>query len=176
MRHLSKILTSCALAGLTACATPEHLQNAGAPAPGGATPAGNTTAGVVPGSASDPASPLYFQQTVGDRVLFPVDQSSLTEQAVLTLQGQARWLLEHPEYDVIIEGHADEQGTREYNLALGARRATSVHTYLLSQGVPAGRMRTVSYGKEKPIEVCSTEACYNKNRRAVTVISGGSMS
>jgi peptidoglycan-associated lipoprotein len=74
---------------------------------------------------------------------------------------------------VIIEGHADEQGTREYNLALGAKRANAVQNYLISQGVAAGRMRTVSYGKERPIEVCSEEACYAKNRRAVTVLSMG---
>jgi peptidoglycan-associated lipoprotein len=76
-------------------------------------------------------------------------------------------------YAAIIEGHADEQGTREYNLALGARRAAAVQNFLISQGVPAGRLRTISYGKERPIEVCSTEACYSQNRRAVTVLSAG---
>ena len=91
----------------------------------------------------------------------------------MVLQGQAQWLNSNPDYAIIIEGHADEQGTREYNLALGARRASAVQDFLISQGVSATRMRTVSYGKERPIEVCSTEACYMKNRRAVTVLSTG---
>ena len=79
-------------------------------------------------------------------------------------------------YLAIIEGHADEQGTREYNLALGARRANAAREYLISQGVPESRLRTISYGKERPIEICSEEACYAKNRRAVTIISAGALS
>jgi len=129
--------------------------------------------GVVPGSASDPASTAYFNQTVGDRVLFEVDQSSLTATGRATLDGQAGWLLTNNDYQAVIEGHADEQGTREYNLALGARRANAAREYLLSKGVPASRLRVVSYGKERPIEICSNEACYAKNRRAVTVLAGG---
>jgi len=77
------------------------------------------------------------------------------------------------DYQAIIEGHADEQGTREYNLALGARRSNAAKEYLVSKGVPEARLRVVSYGKERPIEVCSDEACYSKNRRAVTVLAGG---
>ena len=129
--------------------------------------------GIIPGSANDPASPAYFQQTVGDRVLFAVDQSTLTDAGRTTLQGQAQWLMTNSDYTAVIEGHADEQGTREYNLALGARRANAVQEYLISQGVAASRLRVVSYGKERPIEVCSTEACYAKNRRAVTVLAAG---
>lgn len=125
------------------------------------------------GSADDPASPLYFQQTVGDRVLFAVDQSTLSGEAQLTLDGQAEWLLSNADYTAIIEGHADEQGTREYNLALGARRANAVQEYLVSRGVPSNRLKVVSYGKERPIEICSEEVCYAKNRRAVTIISAG---
>jgi peptidoglycan-associated lipoprotein len=87
--------------------------------------------------------------------------------------GQAQWLNTNPGYAAIIEGHADEQGTREYNLALGAKRASAVQEFLISQGVAANRMRTISYGKERPLEVCSDEACYAKNRRAVTVLSVG---
>ena len=127
---------------------------------------------VVPGSAADPTSLAYFQQTVGDRVLFEVDQATLTAAGRATLNAQAAWLQQNAGYSVIIEGHADEQGTREYNLALGARRANSAREYLMSQGVPAGRLKTVSYGKERPIEVCSEENCYSKNRRAVTVLAG----
>jgi peptidoglycan-associated lipoprotein len=81
--------------------------------------------------------------------------------------------MSNPEYTALIEGHADEQGTREYNLALGARRASSVRDYLVAAGVPDGRLRTISYGKERPLEICSEESCYMQNRRAVTVISAG---
>ena len=115
----------------------------------------------------------YFNQTIGDRVLFPVDQSSLTPEARQILTQQAQWLNRQRDRSFTIEGHADEQGTREYNLALGARRANAVEEFLISQGVSANRMRTVSYGKERPIAVCSSEDCYAQNRRAVTVISGG---
>ncbi|MBR9765490.1 MAG: peptidoglycan-associated lipoprotein Pal [Rhodobacteraceae bacterium] len=133
----------------------------------------NGAAGAGSGTASDPASPAYFQQSVGDRVLFAVDQSTLSPEARLTLDQQARWLLANGDYQARIEGHADEQGTREYNLALGARRANSVKEYLLTQGVPDYRLSTISYGKERPIEICSEEACYAKNRRAVTVLQAG---
>jgi peptidoglycan-associated lipoprotein len=111
---------------------------------------------------------------VGDRVFFVVDQYNLSDQARATLAGQAQWLLQHPGYAIIVEGHADEQGTREYNLALGARRASAAQNFLISQGVPAGQIRTISYGKERPVAVCSTEDCFSKNRRAVTVLSAGS--
>lgn len=125
------------------------------------------------GGVNDPSSPAYFNQVIGDRVLFAVDQSTLSSEAQAVLAGQAQWLLSNPEFTALIEGHADEQGTREYNLALGARRASAVREYLVSQGVPDSRLRTISYGKERPIQICSTEACYSQNRRAVTVISAG---
>lgn len=126
-----------------------------------------------PGAAGNPDSPEYFNQTIGDRVLFAVDQSTLSPQAQSVLAGQAQWLMTNSDYLAVIEGHADEQGTREYNLALGARRANAVRDYLVSQGVAANRIRTVSYGKERPLAVCSDESCYSQNRRAVTVISIG---
>lgn len=135
--------------------------------------AGAGTGGVIEGSANDPKSPAYFQQTIGDRVLFEVDQAVLNEAAKQVLNGQASWLTTNADYAVVIEGHADEQGTRGYNLALGARRANAVREYLLSRGIAAARLKTVSYGKERPIEVCSEEGCYSKNRRAVTVLSLG---
>ncbi|WP_224813852.1 peptidoglycan-associated lipoprotein Pal [Hasllibacter sp. MH4015] len=134
--------------------------------------AGGATAGGA-GGVGDPSSPVYFNEVVGDRVLFAVDQSTLSPEAQRILAGQAQWLLSNPEFTALIEGHADEQGTREYNLALGARRAASVREYLVSQGVPDARLRTISYGKERPIQICSDEACYSQNRRAVTVISAG---
>jgi len=129
--------------------------------------------GFVPGSANDPASVAYFQQNVGDRVLFAVDQSTLTAEGQQVLAGQAQWLNLNPGFTALVEGHADEQGTREYNLALGGRRANAARDYLISQGVSSNRLRTISYGKERPLQVCSTEACYSQNRRVVTVLAAG---
>ncbi len=143
------------------------------------TGSGGSTTPVAPApltGANDPTSPEYFAQTVGDRVLFSVDSSSLTDAGKATLDGQAAWLTSNSDYLAIIEGHADEQGTREYNLALGARRANAVREYLVSKGIASERMRTISYGKERPIELCADEACYSKNRRAVTIISAGGLS
>lgn len=125
--------------------------------------------------ANDPTTAEYFRQSVGDRVFFAVDQSTLSPEARATLDAQAGWLAANPDYLAVIEGHADEQGTREYNIALGARRSSAVMEYLVSKGVPSSRMRTVSYGKERPVEICSEEACYAKNRRAVTVIAAGGL-
>lgn len=147
-----------------ACTNPDRFG-------GGAGGAGGAGAGGVAGSASDPASPAYFNQTIGDRVLFAVDTSTITPEGKTILDGQAQWLLANTDYRSVIEGHADEQGTREYNLALGFRRANAVREYLVSRGVPANRLEVTSYGKERPIEVCSNESCYAQNRRAVTVLS-----
>ena len=124
------------------------------------------------GSVSDPTSIAFFQQKVGDRVLFAVDQSTLSIEAKSILDAQAAWLGQNGDYNVVIEGHADEQGTTDYNLALGARRANAAREYLVSRGVASDRVKVVSYGKERPIEVCSEETCYARNRRAVTVLSG----
>ncbi|RME16808.1 MAG: peptidoglycan-associated lipoprotein Pal [Alphaproteobacteria bacterium] len=127
----------------------------------------------VAGSPSDPTSPAYFSQTIGDRVLFAVDQSTLSPEAQAILIKQAAWLNENPEYNAIIEGHADEQGTREYNIALGARRASAVQGFLIDHGVAPNRLKTISYGKERPLAICSDESCYAQNRRAVTVLTAG---
>jgi peptidoglycan-associated lipoprotein len=169
-----KALLILATLTLAACQNPDRYGAGGAGGgAGGAGGAGGFVDTTGLGDPSDPRSIAYFNQTVGDRVLFAVDQSTLSPEARGVLQGQANWLAQNPGYAIIIEGHADEQGTREYNLALGARRAAAVQAFLVSQGVPADRMRTISYGKERPIEVCSDEACYSKNRRAVTVLSVG---
>jgi peptidoglycan-associated lipoprotein len=118
----------------------------------------------TPGSARD------FAVNVGDVVHFQVDSSSLTGEAQNTLRSQARWLNQYGQYGVTIEGHADERGTREYNLALGARRATAVKSFLAQQGVSASRIRTISYGKERPIATCDDISCWSQNRRAQTVL------
>ena len=173
---LPKVLLVVAALGLAACNNPNRYgAGSGADGAGGAGSGlngdGIGTSGL--GDPSNPASVAYFNQTVGDRVLFVVDQSTLSDEARNILTGQAGWLNANPDYAIIIEGHADEQGTREYNIALGARRADSVKNYLIAQGISGSRMQTVSYGKERPIATCSEEACYNQNRRAVTVLSLG---
>jgi len=152
-----------------ACTNPDRFGggNGGA----GANGAGAGVDGGLAGSASDPTSPAFFNQTIGDRVLFAVDTSTITPAGQSILDGQAQWLLTNNDYRAVIEGHADEQGTREYNLALGFRRANAVREYLVSRGVPTGRLEVTSFGKERPIEVCSNETCYTQNRRAVTVLS-----
>lgn len=173
MSIFPKALLIVAVLALAACNNPNRYGAGGAGGAGGTGGAGGISSGSL-GDPSNPKSPAYFQQTVGDRVFFLVDQSTLSDAARQTLTSQAQWLNANPEYAVIIEGHADEQGTREYNLALGARRASGVQDFLISQGVAPSRMRTVSYGKERPVEVCSAESCFAKNRRAVTVLSAGS--
>ena len=107
---------------------------------------------------------------VGDRVFFALDQSDLSPEAQQTLRRQAEWLRRYAAVTVTIEGHADERGTREYNLALGDRRAAAVKNFLVAAGIPAQRLQTITYGKERPAVVGSNEAAYSKNRRAVTTI------
>ena len=127
--------------------------------------ANNPNASAPPGSVQD------FVVNVGDRVFFESDQSDLTPQARATLDKQVQWLQQYAQYSFTVEGHADERGTREYNIALGARRAQTVRDYLASRGIPAARMRTISYGKERPVAVCNDISCWSQNRRAVTVLN-----
>ncbi|MEM9756773.1 MAG: peptidoglycan-associated lipoprotein Pal [Pseudomonadota bacterium] len=134
---------------------------------------GRGAVGAGAGGVADPTSVAFFNQTVGDRVLFDVDVFTLDAANRAALDAQAEWLLANPEYIAVIEGHADEQGTQEYNFRLGERRANSVFDYLVSRGVSPDRLRTVSFGKERPLEICSEEACYRQNRRAVTVLTLG---
>ncbi len=125
------------------------------------------SAGAVPGSAQD------FAQNVGDRVFFESDQTDLTPRAQEVLNRQASWLLRYDRGPFTVEGHADERGTREYNFALGARRAENTKEYLVARGVPASRIRTTSYGKERPVAVCNDISCWSQNRRAATVVGEG---
>ena len=110
---------------------------------------------------------------MGDRVFFESDQTDLTPTGQATLDKQARWLAQYPRYAFTVEGHADERGTREYNFALGARRAESVKEYLAARGVSASRIHTISYGKERPVATCNDISCWSQNRRAVTVLKSG---
>jgi peptidoglycan-associated lipoprotein len=122
--------------------------------------------------AAGPGSAQEFSQTVGDRVFFDTDQTDLSQTAQATLDKQAAWLNQYNRYSFTIEGHADERGTREYNFALGSRRAQAVHDYLAAKGVSPSRMKTISYGKERPVAVCDDISCWSQNRRAVTVLKG----
>jgi peptidoglycan-associated lipoprotein len=131
----------------------------------------NTTQAI--GTAT-PGSQQDFVVNVGDRVFFESDSSELTSQSVTTLERQAQWLQNYSQYAFIIEGHADERGTREYNIALSARRAQTVRDYLASRGVNPQRMRTIAYGKERPVAVCNDISCWSQNRRAVTVLNSSS--
>jgi peptidoglycan-associated lipoprotein len=156
-------LALTAVLAISACA--KNAADEAGPGGFGAPSYGRNGAG--PGSAQD------FAANVGDRVFFETDSTDLTSTAQATLDKQADWLNRYSRYAFTIEGHADERGTREYNFALGARRAEAAKNYLISRGVAASRMRTVSYGKERPVAVCDDISCWSQNRRAVTVLSGG---
>jgi peptidoglycan-associated lipoprotein len=169
MKTLIKLALLAAGMSLAACSNGNLFGTAGGNGAFGA----NGGVGV---SALDPASVGYFNESVGNIILFDVDQSTLNASGRSILDGQVAWLRANPEFIAVIEGHADEQGTREYNLALGARRSNAVREYLVSQGIAGTRLRTLTYGKERPIAVCSTESCYRQNRRAVTILSGSGKS
>ena len=127
------------------------------------------------GGMATPGSQQDFVVNVGDRVFFETDSTELTPQSRATLDKQAQWLTQYSQYgQFTVEGHADERGTREYNIALGARRAQTVRDYLASRGISPSRMRTISYGKERPVAVCNDISCWSQNRRAVTVLNASS--
>ena len=149
----------CCVLALAACSkksTPDLEANAGMGA-----------GQAMPGSEQD------FAVNAGDRIYFEEDQSTLTAEAQETLKRQAAWLQKYTNVQIQVEGHADERGTREYNIALSARRATASREFLLTQGVEAARVSSIAYGKERPAALCDAEQCWSQNRRAVTVITGG---
>jgi peptidoglycan-associated lipoprotein len=161
-RNAVRLATALTLAlALSACSANKEAADAfGA---GGAGGGGRA----APGSAQD------FALNVGDRVFFESDSSDLTPTAVSTLDKQAQWLGRYPRHTFLIEGHADERGTRDYNYSLSGRRAQTVREYLGSRGIGADRLRTVPYGKERPVAVCDDISCWSQNRRAVTVLDAG---
>jgi peptidoglycan-associated lipoprotein len=163
--RLNMISAIAAALLLAACASDEPAATGDASAGGGTTDTGITQAAVTPGSAED------FQQNVGDRVFFGYDRYDLTAEAQSQLQKQAAWLAQYPAVTVTVEGHCDERGTREYNLALGERRANAVANYLTALGVDAGRLSVISYGKERPDCTDSNESCWAQNRRGVTAVN-----
>lgn len=150
MRIIKALTAIAAMIVIAACSSDQ----AAAPA----------TTTVTPGSVAD------FRQNVGDRVFFDTDMSTIREDGRQTLNRQAEWLKKYTNYQITIEGHCDERGTREYNLALGERRANAARQYLVAQGIPAARIKTISYGKERPDPVGSDEAAWARNRRAVTAL------
>lgn len=171
MRLMTTALLLTAALALAACNNPRGGAGAGMDGDAWGTGGAGGIGSSALGDPNDPTSVAYFNQTIGDRVHFLVDQSSLSPEAMATLRQQAVWLNQNPHFAVLIEGHADERGTREYNVALGARRANAVQEYLIQQGVGASRIRNVSYGKERPVEACAMQRCWDLNRRAVTVVS-----
>lgn len=151
MRMIKALTAIAAMFLIAACSSSDQ---AAAPA----------TTTVTPGSVAD------FRQNVGDRVFFDTDQSTVREDGRATLNKQAEWLKKYTNYQITVEGHCDERGTREYNLALGERRANAARQYLIAQGIPAARIKTVSFGKERPDPVGSDEGAWARNRRAVTAL------
>jgi peptidoglycan-associated lipoprotein len=169
-RIIATVALGAALVATSACAPrrPESLPPApGSQDPGGigTDPGGTGVGAMVPGSRAD-----FLQQVPSDRVYFALDSYSLTNEARAVLDSQSQWLNANPAVNVTIEGHADERGTREYNLALGERRANAVRIYLESRGIASARMQTISWGKERLEAFGSDEASHARNRRAVTVV------
>ncbi|MBX3566638.1 MAG: peptidoglycan-associated lipoprotein Pal [Rhizobiaceae bacterium] len=166
MRRIAKLTTnpvmialvaSLAIAGCASKKTPNSAADLGL---------GGGAGAATPGSAQD------FTVNIGDRIFFDTDSSAIRADAQQTLGRQAQWLNQYRQYAIVVEGHADERGTREYNLALGARRAAAARDYLIGRGVAGNRLKTISYGKERPVAVCDDISCWSQNRRAVTTLSG----
>ncbi len=158
--RLPVMIVLAAMLAVTGCASKNQIPN--------------TAADLGLGGAGTPGSTQDFTVNIGDRIFFDTDSSSIRADAQATLARQAQWLNQYPQYAITIEGHADERGTREYNLALGARRAAATRDFLVSRGVSAARINTISYGKERPVAVCDDISCWSQNRRAVTVLGGQS--
>ena len=156
------MLTLAAMIAITGCAKKKSL-------PDNASQLGIGANAAKPGTSQD------FTVNVGDRVFFTTDSSTLTAEARQILDRQSVWLNKYNSYGITIEGHADERGTREYNIALSARRAEAAKNFLIAQGVAPGRISTIAFGKERPLALCSEESCFAQNRRSVTVITGGAV-
>jgi peptidoglycan-associated lipoprotein len=154
-RFLAKISLIIALVFLAACSSKNAADQMG----------------VGQQQAAQPGTTQDFTINIGDRVFFTTDSSQISPEGQVTLDRQADWLNQYSNYQITVEGHADERGTREYNIALGARRAAAVRDYLVGKGIAAGRIKTISYGKERPVAVCNDISCWSQNRRAVTVLN-----
>ncbi|MEE9375679.1 MAG: peptidoglycan-associated lipoprotein Pal [Rhizobiaceae bacterium] len=166
LSKLAIAVTLATMVAITGCAKKKKLPDNAAQLG-----LGNNTA-LNSGSAA-PGTSQDFTVNVGDRIFFTTDSTSLTAKSRQILDKQATWLGRYNTYQITIEGHADERGTREYNLGLGQRRAVAARDYLASRGVSRGRVRVISFGKERPVAVCNDISCWSQNRRAVTVLRGG---
>jgi peptidoglycan-associated lipoprotein len=167
---LKTALVAFVVTSIAACASKPVAPVIEAPAPAPAPapePVAPAPVGIIPGSQQD------FVVNVGDRVYFDVDQATLRADALPVLEAQAAWLVRYPDVKIRIEGNADERGTREYNFALGARRAEAVSQFLTQQGVVPARVSTISYGKENPIDPSATEEAWSQNRNARTSLTEG---
>ena len=175
-RFLAIVAMVSATALMSACSPKPPKQLPPEPGPAASTtttapsPDSSLQTGPTPGSQADFRASLMGQDTIH----FELDKYNIDEASVAALRAQAQWLQRYPAKKATIEGHCDERGTREYNIALGARRSQTVREYLVSRGVAAQRMRTISYGKERPVAVCNDISCWSQNRRAVTVLNQGS--
>lgn len=168
---LAALATALALTAGCAKKKPAELPPPPAASTEAVQPSGETASTGTVGNAPLPGSRADFLQSVrSDTVYFDTDSYSIDEQDRAILDQQAQWLLAHPNVHVTIEGHCDERGTREYNLALGERRANAAKNYLAAKGVPTSRMTTISWGKERPVALGSNEEAWAQNRRAVTVV------
>ncbi|MEM1345406.1 MAG: OmpA family protein [Pseudomonadota bacterium] len=165
-------LLTVALAG---CTSDPESPVATAPDPNAGVGAGGGS-GLGSGGVDDPTSLEYFSVVVGDRVFFATDRFDLDADAQAILRRQAEWFRANPGATATIEGHADERGTRTYNLALGARRANAALNFLVANGVPRARLNSVTFGKERPVSLCSFERCWSQNRRSVAVVIKGPVS
>ncbi|HEY4191860.1 MAG TPA: peptidoglycan-associated lipoprotein Pal [Mesorhizobium sp.] len=165
MRRIARLAANPAMIALFAslaiagCASKKNLNSA-------------SDLGLNGAGAATPGSSQDFTVNIGDRIFFDTDSTSIRADAQQTLARQAQWLNKYSQYSIVVEGHADERGTREYNIALGARRAAATRDFLAAKGVSSGRMKTISYGKERPVAVCDDISCWSQNRRAVTTIGG----
>lgn len=165
MKFSRTLLAATAIIALAACSKKPPAELPPAPGAESSLPAGpSTPAGPVKGSQED-----FMASVSSDRILFGLDQYDVDAEDQATLQSQAAWLQQNPQVRVTVEGHADERGTRDYNIALGERRANAAKNYLASLGIDSSRITTVSYGKERPAALGSDEASWAQNRRAVTV-------
>ena len=161
-RAVKMLMVMAVAVSIGACANQTPKPGEAGLGPGGP---GSGRVPATPGSARD------FSQNVGDIVYFSTDSVDLSPEAQQTVANQARWLQQYAQYTITIEGHADERGTREYNIGLGAKRAEAVKAFLSRNGVNPGRIRTISYGKERPVAVCNDISCWSQNRRAQTILN-----
>jgi peptidoglycan-associated lipoprotein len=163
--NLRSLTLLAAVLLVAACSEKPAATDAGATNNTSVAPSGGTTSTVTPGTEED------LKQNVGDRVFFNFDRSDITSEGQQVLQRQAQWLQRYANVTITVEGNCDDRGTREYNLALGERRANAVKKALVALGVPAARITTISYGKERPAVVGDNEAAWAQNRNGITVVN-----